>query len=72
MFQLVEVKDKDPIKSIQKILKQLNEELLPELFGESLKKEDLPLVKKVPSESRIHFAYYVHPSFDGKRKEHFL
>lgn len=68
LFQLVEVKDKDPMKSIHKILKRLNEELLPEFFGESLKKEDLPLVKKVPSESKIHFAYYMHPSFDGKKK----
>lgn len=72
LYQLVEVKDKDPIKSIQKILKQLNEELLPQLFGESLKKEDMPLVKKVPKESKIHFAYYVHPSYDGKKKGTFF
>ena len=68
LFSLIEVKDKDPIKSVQKILKELNEELLPELFGESFKKEDLPLVKKVPKENKIHFAYYVHPSYDGKKK----
>lgn len=68
LFSLVEVKDKDPFKSVQKILKDLNEKLLPDLFGESLKKEDMPLVKKVPKESKIHFAYYMHPSYDGKKK----
>jgi uncharacterized protein (DUF885 family) len=71
LFSLVDVKDKDPFKSIQKILKDLNEEMLPALFGESLTKEDMPLVKKVPKESNIHFAYYMHPSYDGKKKGSF-
>jgi len=72
LFQMIEVKDKDPIKSIHNILKKLNDELLPELFGESLKKDDMPLVKRVPNESNIHFAYYAKPSFDGKKKGTFF
>jgi len=68
LYALVDTKEKKPFDKINDILTRLNKELLPNLFGESLKKEDMPLVKKVPKESKIHFAYYVSPSFDKKKK----
>jgi uncharacterized protein (DUF885 family) len=68
LYKKVDEVSKDPHKDIVAIQKRINEKIMPKYFGKSLKKEEMPDIKKISSENKLHFAYYISKSFKRNTK----
>lgn len=68
LYKSVGEDSKDPHKDIIEIQKRINDKIMPKYFGKSLSKEEMPELKKISSENKLHFAYYVSKNFKRNSK----
>jgi len=68
LYNKVGENSKEPHKDIVKIQKRINDAIMPKYFGKSLKKHEMPDLKKISSENKLHFAYYISKNFKRNSK----
>ena len=68
LYDKVNQVSKNPHEDIVKIQKRINETIMPKYLGKSLKKDEMPELKKISSENKLHFAYYVSKNFKRNTK----
>ena len=68
LYNAVGEDSKDPHKDIVEIQKRINDKIMPKYFGKSLVKDEMPELKKISSENKLHFAYYISKNFKRNSK----